>query len=192
MKITCGVPQGSILGPLLFLLYVNDMPDVVKDSSIYLYADDTVLLNYGKNVINVKNDMQRDLGKIASWCGRNKLSLNIKKTKNMLFGSRHKLKRTKCDKLLINDAKLEFVSQYKYLGVMLDSNLAFTKHLNNVIRIVSHKINLLAKVRRYLDNRASLEIYKTMILPYFDYGDILFMKSQKHLLSKLDHLKKEL
>ena len=54
MKITCGVPQGSILGPLLFLLYVNDMPDVVKDSSIYLYADDTVLLNYGKNMINVK------------------------------------------------------------------------------------------------------------------------------------------
>ena len=69
LKITCGVPQGSILGPLLFLLYVNDMPDVVKDSSIYLYADDTVLLNYGKNMINVKNDMQRDLGNIASWCG---------------------------------------------------------------------------------------------------------------------------
>ena len=85
---------------------------------------------------------------------------------------------------------MEFVSQYKYLGVILDSNLAFTKHLNNVIRIVSHKINLLAKVRRYLDNRASLLIYKTMILPYFDYGDILFMKSQKHLLSKLDHLQK--
>ena len=85
---------------------------------------------------------------------------------------------------------MEFVSQYKYLGVILDSNLAFTKHLNNVIRIVSHKINLLAKVRRYLDNRASLLIYKIMILPYFDYGDILFMKSQKHLLLKLDHLQK--
>ena len=68
MNITCGIPQGSILGPLLFLLYVNDMSDVVKDSSTYLYADDTVLLNYGKNMINVKNDMQRDLGKIASWC----------------------------------------------------------------------------------------------------------------------------
>ena len=85
---------------------------------------------------------------------------------------------------------MEFVSQYKYLGVKLDSNLAFTKHLNNVIRIVSHKINLLAKVRQVVDNRASLLIYKTMILPYFDYGDILFMKSQKHLLSKLDHLQK--
>ena len=84
----------------------------------------------------------------------------------MLFGSRHKLKRTKCDKLQINDAKWEFVSQYKYLGVILDSNLAFTKHLNNVIRIVSHKINLLAKVGRNLDNQASLLIYKTMILPY--------------------------
>ena len=57
------------------------MPDVVKDSSIYLYADDTLLLNYGKNMINVNNNMQQDLGEIASWCGRNKLSLNIKKTK---------------------------------------------------------------------------------------------------------------
>ena len=84
-------------------------------------------------MINVKNDLHRDLGKIASWCRRNKLSLNIKKPKNLLFGSRHKLKCTKCDKLQINDAKLEFVSQYKYLGVILDSNLAFTKHLNNVI-----------------------------------------------------------
>ena len=65
------------------------MPDVVKESSIYRYADDTVLLNYGKKMINVKNDMPRDLGKIASWCGRKKLSLNIKKTKTMLFGSRH-------------------------------------------------------------------------------------------------------
>ena len=73
------------------------------------------------------------------------------------------------------------------MGVILDSNLAFTKHLNNVIRIVSHEINLLAKVRRYLDNQASLLIYKTMILPYFDYDDLL---SQKHLLSKLDHLQK--
>ena len=100
----------------------------------------------------------------------------------MLFGPRHKLKRTKCDKLQINYAKLEFVSQYKYLGVILDSNLAFTKHLNNVIRIVLHKINLLAKVRRYLENQASLLIYKTMILPYFDYGDYIVYEVSTKLI----------
>ena len=73
MKITCGVPQGSLLGPLLFLLYVNDMPDVVKDSSIYLYADDTVLLNYGKNMINVKK-------RYAAGFGENCILVQAKQT----------------------------------------------------------------------------------------------------------------
>ena len=113
------------------------MPDVVKNSSIYICMHDTVLQNYGKNMIDVKNDMQRDLGRIASWCRRNKLSLNIKKTKNMLFESRHKLKLTKCHKLQINYAKLELLVStniWVLYWILLD------KHPNNVIRIVSHKI----------------------------------------------------
>ena len=157
---------------------------------MYLYADDTVLLSTNKDVNICYDNMQADLFLINTWCRRNKLSLNIKKTKCMLFGSRVKLKNTRCPKLTINNVNIDFVHQYKYLGVVLDPHLTFNKHLNNIIKITAHKINLLAKVRQYLTETASLTIYKTMILPYFDYGDILFINSQKKLLQKLDRLQK--
>ena len=155
---------------------------------MYLYADDTVLLSTNNNILTCKNNMQLDLTRIAAWCRRNKLSLNIKKTKCMLFGSRVRLKNSRCPRLIINNVNIDFVHQYKYLGVILDPHLTFNKHLNNIIKITAHKINLLSKVRQYLTESASLTIYKTMILPYFDYGDILFINSPVKYLDKLDRL----
>ena len=182
------MPQGSILGPLLFLVYINDMTDIISRTSMYQYADDTVLLATGSNVDDCKYNMQLDLSNIVIWCNSNKLSLNFKKTKCMLFGFRVKLKNLNCPRLRLNNTNIDFGHQYKYLGVILDPHLTFNKHLNNIIKITAHKINLLSKVRLYLTKDASLTIFKTMILPYFDYGDILFLNSSKKLLDKLDRL----
>ena len=140
--------------------------------------------------MTVNINMQLDLTQIVQWCNCNKLSLNFKKTKCMLFGARVKLKNSSCTKLVINDVYIDFVHQYKYLGVILDSHLTFNKHLNNIIKITAHKINLLSKVRQYLTINACTNIYKTMILPYFDYGDILFINSPKKLLDRLDRLQR--
>ena len=155
---------------------------------MYLYADDTVLLSSDNTIEDCKYNMQRDLTNIAKWCRSNKLSLNIKKNKCMLFRSRERLKNTRCPKLCINNIRLDIVHQYKYLGVILDSHLTFNKQLNNIIKITAYKINLLAKMRQYLTEFASITIYKTMILPYFDYGDILFTEASTKLLDKLDRL----
>ena len=175
---------------LLFLIYINDLSHMVNNTSMYLYADDTVLLSTDSCINTCTENMQRDLIIIAKWCQTNKLSLNIKKTKCMLFGSRVRLKRTRQPKLYINNTLVDFVHQYNYLGVILDSHLTFNKHLNNIIKITAHKMNLLSKIRQYLTKFASITIYKTMILPYFDYGDILFINSSKKQLNKLDHLQK--
>ena len=157
---------------------------------MYQNADDTVLLATGNDINDCKYNMQLDLVQLVQWCNRKKWSLNFKKTKCMLFGSRDKLKKSKCSKLLIRDVYIDFVHQYKYLGVILDSHLTLKKHLNNIIKITAHKINLLAKVRQYLTNNACINIYKTMILPYFDYANILFINSSKKLLDKLDPLQR--
>ena len=184
------LPTRIYIRALLFFIYINDMSHVISNTSMYLYADHTVLLSADTCMEVCKNNMQSDITHLSDWCHRKKLSLNIKKTKCMLFGSRVSLKNTRCPKLSINDINIDFVQHYKYLGVILDPHLTFNKHLNDFIKITANKINLLSKVRQYISESASVTIYKTMLLPYFDYGDILFINSTTKLLDKVDLLQR--
>ena len=90
-SISCGVPRGSILGPLLFLIYVTDMPKCVKQCTVQLYADDTVIYFSNKCHIYAKDILQRDLDNLQVWCHKNKLTVNVKKTKSMIFGTTKKI-----------------------------------------------------------------------------------------------------
>ena len=173
-NITCGVPQGSTLGPLLFLIYVNDLRNSLNHSKAFLYADDTLLVETCIDIYTSHLNLQADLDNIANWCKGNKLTINIKKTKGMIFGSSYKLKNTRLNNFTINNEEIEFVNHYKYLGITLDSTLSFRNQIQNTIKIVSHKISLLNKIRIYINQQAAIQIYKTMIIPYFDYGDTVY------------------
>ena len=133
-SITCRVPQGSLLGPLLFLIYINDLTDVIENCETYLYVDVSVLVASDTNVYNAHLNLQHDLDNITNWCKGNKLSLNIKKTKGMIFGTKHKVKRAHPPQLCTGTILIDYVTTYKYLGITADQSLNFNPFMNQIIK----------------------------------------------------------
>ena len=134
LPVTCGVPQGSILGPLLFLLYINDIDGTVEGSKVRLYADDTGLYASHKYPEIAINTVQKDLDRICKWCDRNQLTINVSKTKGMIFGNRDVIKKTTLSKFKIKNQELSYVTSYNYLGIKLDSQLNFESHTKESAR----------------------------------------------------------
>ena len=121
---------------------------------------------------------------------KNKLTINCKKTKYCVYGMRSIVKKSKTVDMILslNNIILERVSSYKYLGFILDDQLNFNKHMNDMINTVSHKLYLLSRVRRYLNKEACILLFKTMVLSIMEYGDIIYTGTSKSNLDKLDKL----
>lgn len=177
MPIFCGVPQGSVLGPLLFLLAFNDIGDVLKNSKIILYADDTVIYTTGKTLEEVEIKLQEDFERITKWMKMNDLTINLKKGKTecMLFGTTRKTKDLSLQ-IVCQHNTLSFTNTYKYLGIILDQSLSLADHFQATYKKASGRLYLLYKIRPYLTQQASLSIYQTMIVPLFTYCSILTLQ----------------
>ena len=125
--IEVGVPQGSCLGPLLFLIYINDLPQAVQDSTISMYADDTSLCSQSHGLTRLNQAINSDLQKLDTWLQGNKLSLNVVKTHSMLISAKQKQNILKCQNkdldLKIRENEVDVVKKTKYLGVQIDSSL---------------------------------------------------------------------
>ena len=135
--------------------------------------------------------LQHDLYGLNRWCNLNRVTINIKKTKSMLFGSNHMLKKAKLLNLCIGNDIIHYVNNFNYLGVKLDCKLNFKHHAQECMRLVSHKIYMLSKIRNFITTYQALSIYKSKILPYFDYGDIFYINTFVRTLHKLQRLQKK-
>ena len=124
-NLLCGVPQGSILGPLLFLLYINDMPQVI-DCELLLYADDTCLISQHKDIHEIEIVLNKNLSTLCDWFVDNKLSIHFgeDKTKSTLFSSKHRLKNSKPLNIQYKDINIKQYSKVTYLGCILDKTLS--------------------------------------------------------------------
>ena len=171
VPIFCGVPQGSILGPLLFLLHFNDAANILSSCKIVKFADDTVLFYSHKNIEEIERVLNKDFATVCGWLENNELVINTKKGKTevMVFGTSKKLKNTPPIQIEHNYVKITNTDSYKYLGVSLNCSLNMTEHIRKTIKKVSSRITLLKSMRHLLDSKSALKIYKAMILPIMTY-----------------------
>ena len=175
--VKCGVPQGSVLGPLLFLLYIND---IVLSSSICkftLFADDTSLFYSHKNKAEGVRILNAELSNIADWLAANKLSLNVGKSKLLVYSNKQTSKNvdgSECPLedmgIFINGEKLKEVDHAKYLGALIDNKLNWSYQINAVSLKLSKGLGLLAKIRHYVPSNTVRSLYYSFINPYIDYN----------------------
>ena len=170
--VTQGVPQGSVLGPLFYILYTNDITNIIKNCNVAMYADDTVIYTANHNFENSMRKMRCDVNALSSWCEANGVKMNTDKTKMMSFGSAKMLKKLPVTKIEVNAVPLQNVSCYKYLGVTLDGQLNYSNHVGKTISNVALKLRQFRRMRPFLTPKAATMVYKNMLLPMIEYGDV--------------------
>ena len=185
----CGVPQGTILGPLLFLLYINDLPNCLVHSQPRMYADDTSI-TYASNVVGeIERCVNIDLDRIRIWLAANKLTLNTTKTEFLLIGSRQRLSTLERNpKIEINKFPIKHVSTSKSLGVHIDGNLSWECHINEISKKIASGISAIKRIRYFLPFEILLNVYNSLVQPHFDYCNVVCGNCSKNLSSKLQKL----
>ena len=167
--VTCGVPQGSILGPLLFLCYINDMHLSVQ-CKLFLYADDSALLVRGKNPSTIAQCLSENLESCRDWLIDNKLSLHLGKTELILFGTKRKLKKVDSFYIKCGDTIINSVERVKYLGLILDNDLSGVSIVNNILKKAGGRLKFLYRYSDILNEKSRKTLCSALIQCYFDYS----------------------
>ena len=188
-EIKTGVPQGSILGPLLFIIYMNDIHRVTDKFHFILYADDTSMvqplctfgLPIDNNMTQCSDAINAELELVSDWLALNKLSVNVKKTKMMLFHYRQRNISNFIPHLKLNGAPIELVKEFNFLGITLDEFMSWNPHINKIACKLSCATGTFRRMKRFLPFSILKTLYSALFLPYVNYGILLWGSNIKRI-----------
>ena len=186
--VTCGVPQGSILGPILFALYVNDMASCIPEAKFVLFADDTTVIFKAKTITELNMVCSHGINKLHDWLCTNRLSLNIGKTQCLLFGSKNMQNDLANFNISLGQDKIKVVHEAKYLGLILDDQLSWSHHINSVCKKINFSCFVLQRSKALIDRKTKIMLYYSLIYPYLYYCVEHWSSATKKNLDKLNKL----
>ena len=189
-NIQCGVPQGSVLGPLLFSLYTNDLPRSLSHCKSILFADDTNIFKSSRDLHEIYGQVNSDLEVISDWFLSNRLSLNVGKTHYMLF-TPHKINPPTDVNIQLCGVTIKREQCIRFLGILLDENLSWHPHIDSVQKKLATSLFMMRRLKNIMPPRNMLTLYYSFFYPYLDYGLILWGGAAKTALHKIFVMQKK-
>ena len=172
--IKCGVPRGSCLGPLLFLIYINDFRFCLNKTNTGHFADDTYIMFSSKKIKTIETVINHELKMVSNWMNLNKLSLNNDKTKLIIFRSKQKPFDTNMLSIKLNGKKLKVEENVKYLGMYLDQHLNWDYHINQLSKKLSRANGIISKLRHNAPIKTCLQVYYAIFYSHLIYGSSIW------------------
>ena len=184
-QVNCGVPQGSCLGPLLFSIFINDLPMILDQSKLAIYADDSTLWLADPSINMINKTLDQELRRVVKWVSDNRLVLNIGKTKSILFGSKHQLQQNPKLDLFIDNTQIEQVHEVKLLGITIDNQMTWSKHIDNIVCRMGRGVAAVRRVSTCLTVETRKQVLNAIVLSLMDYCFIVWSSASKRDLDRL-------
>ena len=188
-NVNCGVPQGSVLGPLLFLIYINDLPNISKILDFYLFADDTNIYFEAETPEKLESVLNKELKQLHTWLIVNRLSLNIEKTNFVIFHPYNKPLKQKIT-LKIQKKAISEKSHVKYLGIKIDASLTWQNHIDCISKNISRATGIMYKIRPFVNKKTMIMLYYSLLFSHLNYAIEVWGSTQNIYLNRILILQK--